>query len=109
MFKVLIIASLVLAALFILRSTFRRRLIWSIKVTLGIYAAAFALRLLLWPFFGSFEDSPVYTVLAGIALACAAIWLAANWLTGRYMSSRRKERDRSRRRDRPRRSSTRKG
>ena len=48
MFKVLLYTSLVVAVFFIVNSAFRRRLMWSIRVTLGFYAVMTALRFVLF-------------------------------------------------------------
>lgn len=87
--KILLIASIVVAALFILQSAFRRRLLWSIKVTLGIYAVFFILRLVIWPFI-DFEPR-IFLVLASLGIVCVVIWMIANWLTDRYVRSRPKQ------------------
>lgn len=93
MLRALLIASFVVAGLFILHSGFRRRLMWSIRVTLAIYAVVFALRLIIWPFFDFSLE--VFAVIGGIALICGAIWLAARGLTDRYVASRQRSRPRA--------------
>jgi hypothetical protein len=85
----LLIASFVVAGMFILQSGFRRRLLWSIRVTLAIYAAFFILRLVVWPFIEF--DLQIFVVLGGLAMASVVIWMLARWLTDRYVRSRPKQ------------------
>ena len=83
------LASFVVAALFILQSGFRRRLLWSIRVTLAIYAFFFILRLVIWPIFDF--DGQTFIVIGSLGLASFIIWLGARWLTLRYIRSRPKQ------------------
>ena len=87
--KVLLIASFVVAGMFILQAGFRRRLLWSIRVTLAIYAAFFVLRIVIWPFIEF--DVQIFTVLGSLTMASVIIWIIARWLTDRYVRSRPKE------------------
>ncbi len=93
--RILLIASFVVAGMFILQSGFRRRLLWSIRVTLAIYAAFFILRLVVWPFLVRQRiiefDLQIFVVLGGLAMASVVIWMLARWLTDRYVRSRPKQ------------------
>ena len=75
--------------MFILQAGFRRRLLWSIRVTLAIYAAFFVLRIVIWPFIEF--DVQIFTVLGSLTMASVIIWIIARWLTDRYVRSRPKE------------------
>ena len=75
--------------MFILQSAFRRRLLWSIRVTLAIYGVFFILRLVIWPFIDF--DPQIFLVLASLGMVCVVIWMIASWLTDRYVRSRPKQ------------------
>ena len=83
------LASLAVAVLFILQSGFRRRLLWSIRVTLVIYAFFFILRLVIWPIFDF--DVKTFILIGGLGLGSFLVWLGARWLTLRYIRSRPKQ------------------
>ncbi len=72
--------------MFILQSGFRRRLLWSIRVTLAIYGVFFILRLVIWPFIDF--DPQIFLVLASLGMVCVVVWMIARWLTDRYVRSR---------------------
>ena len=84
--KALLILSFMVAGMFILQSGFRRRLLWSIKVTLSIYAVLFILRLIIWPFIDF--DPQIFIFLAGLVVVSVLIWTVGRWLTDRYVRSR---------------------
>ena len=59
---------------------------WSIRVTLAIYAGFFILRLVVWPFIEF--NVQVFMVLGGLAMGSVVIWMIGRWLTDRYVRSR---------------------
>ena len=75
--------------MFILQSGFRRRLLWSIRVTLAIYGVFFVLRLVIWPFIDF--DPQIFLVIASLGMVCVVVWMIARWLTDRYVRSRPKQ------------------
>ena len=83
------LASFVVAALFIVQSGFRRRLLWSIRVTLAIYAFFFIVRIPIRLIVDS--DVEILIFVGIIGLVCLLVWLGARWLTLRYIRSRPKQ------------------
>jgi protein-S-isoprenylcysteine O-methyltransferase Ste14 len=90
--RLLILMSLVIAAFFIVNSAFRRRLIWSIRVTLAFYGAMFVIRLVLWAVWQLFQPSTdiadTFLAIAGIGLVSAVIWVAFRYWTERRLRQR---------------------
>jgi hypothetical protein len=89
MFKILLLASLAVAVFFIINSAFRRRLMWSIRVTLGFYAAVTVLRIVVVGIYKIFQPGPdegqLFLALVGIGLVSAIIWVAFRYYTERYL------------------------
>ncbi len=89
MFRLLLLASFGVAVFFIINSGFRRRLVWSIRVTLAFYAVMFAIRLVLWAVWQLFQPSTdignTFTAIAAIGLISAAIWVGFRYFTDRYV------------------------
>ena len=89
MFRILLLASLVVAVFFIINSAFRRRLMWSIKVTLGFYAIMTVLRIVVVGIYKIFQpgqdEGQLFLAIAGIGLVSAAIWVAFRYYTDRYV------------------------
>ena len=89
MFKVLLLISLVIAVFFIVNSAFRRRLMWSIRVTLGFYAVMLVIRMVLWAAWVFFEpgtdEGNTYTAIMVIGLVCAVVWVGSRYLTERHI------------------------
>ena len=95
MFKILLYASFAVAMFFIVNSAFRRRLIWSLKVTLGFYAVMTALRFVVVGIYKIFQpghdESGLFIAIAAIGLASAAVWVASRYLTERHLRSTRRQ------------------
>ena len=89
MFKVLLLISLVIAIFFIVNSAFRRRLIWSIRVTLGFYAVMLVIRMILWAAWVFFEPGTdewdTFSAIMAISLVCAVVWVGSRYLTERHL------------------------
>lgn len=81
MLRILLLTSLLFALGFVIHAGFRRRLIWAINVTFAVYAAFFAIRLLIWPFFDLNPD--LYLVVAAVGLGCFAAWFGLRLLLER--------------------------
>ncbi len=89
MFRMLLLASLVVAVFFIINSAFRRRLMWSIRVTLGFYAVMTVLRIVVVGIYKIFQpgqdEGQLFLAIAGIGLVSAVIWVAFRYYTDRYV------------------------
>ncbi len=91
MFRILLLASLVVALFFIVNSAFRRRLMWSIRVTLGFYAVMTVLRFVVVGIYKIFQpgqdEGELFLAIAAIGLVSAAVWVAFRYYTDRYVRS----------------------
>jgi hypothetical protein len=92
MLRNLILVSLVIAAFFIVNSAFRRRLIWSIQVTLGFYGVMTVIRIVVVGIFKIFQpgedDSGLFMAIAAIGLVSAAVWVLFRYWTERQLRKR---------------------
>ena len=91
MLRLLILMSLVIAAFFIVNSAFRRRLIWSIQVTLGFYGVMTIMRFVVGIFkiFQPGEDEgDLFIAIAAIGLVSATVWVVFRYWTERQLRKR---------------------
>ena len=92
MLRLLILMSLVIAAFFIVNSAFRRRLLWSIQVTLGFYGVMTIIRFVVVGIFKIFQpgedEGDLFIAIAAIGLVSATVWVVLRYWTERQLRKR---------------------